>query len=421
MGYYPCLTSAWQTGTRGTNSRSLTRLADGYSLAIKRIHAIFRRMDSTAFARNLYLSHRIEPVTQARLDEWDASMREAQRLPATRWQRRRDAFLRAASTSASTRIEGNQLSLWETDQLQAGMRIEGRERDQREVRNYSTALGLAAELGGRESFEWHEMVLQQLNAAVMRGLENDTRGAYRTGPVTVGAGFYAAPNAASVPALMATLVDWLEATELHPLVRVSLLHLNLAAIHPWFDGNGRTMRIVCQLDLGRVVRAPHLVNIEPVLAADQDGYFRRIRDAVGMSWDPENHVASAWVDWYVGLHLDALREGLALDEATRQDMTVILAALERRGEDADWGPVILTAAYGEFTTRLIQGMYGNSSSATRVMVGRLVDAGWLLSTGETRGRTYHPSDLVASLGLASPGLARRLARAEPSEQPNQEF
>ncbi len=53
------------------------------------------------------------------------------------------------------------------------------------------------------------------------------------------------------------------------------------------------------------------------------------------------------------------------------------------------------------------------------MVGRLVDAGWLLSTGQTRGRTYHPSDLVVGLGLESPSLARMMARAEPSERPDQ--
>ena len=285
------------------------------------------------------------------------------------------------------------------------------------IRNYAAALELAAETGAREPFEWHEMVLQQLNAAVLRGLDDDTRGAYRTGPVTVGSGFYSAPNAVSVPSVMTRLVDWLRTTRCHPLVRVALLHLNLVAIHPWFDGNGRTTRIACLLDLGREVGARQWANIEPALAADQDGYFRGIRDAVGLAWDPENHDATEWIEWYAGLHLDALRDGLALDEATRRDMATILAALERRGEDADWGPVILTAAYGRFGTRLVQQMYGLSSSAARALVGRLVDAGWLRAEGETRGRTYHPTDAVARAGtriarpVAGHGSHRRCGHA----------
>lgn len=336
----------------------------------------------------------------------------ARRPPMTRWQVRRAAFLAAASTSASTRIEGNQLSLWEADRLLAGMRIEGRERDQREVRNYGEATELALDLARRDDFAWHELVLQQLNAAVLRGLQHDTRGAYRTGPVMVGGGFYSAPNAVSVPGLTGALVEWLDSSLLHPLVRAALLHLNLAAIHPWFDGNGRTTRLACLLEVGRVNRAPELVNVEPALAADQSGYFRRIRETIGMSWDPENHVATEWVDWYVGLHLEALHDGLALGEAERRDMVVVLAALEQRGEDADWGPVILTAAYGRFTTTMVQRMYGNSASAARAMLGRLVDAGWLSAVGETRGRTYLSTGLVDALGLESPALARRIARVD---------
>mgnify|MGYP001544511277 FL=1 len=368
-------------------------------------------MESPEFERNLYVAHQLSRAAVAAIEQWDALVAETPRTPETRWQRRRRAFVRAATTSASTRIEGNQLSLWDADQLLVGMRVEGQERDQREVRNYAAALDLAEDFLARESFEWQESVLQQLNAAILRGLEHDTRGAYRTGPVTVGGGFYAAPSHAVVPAFVSSLVDWLGRTTLHPLVRTALLHLNLAAIHPWFDGNGRTTRIACLLDISRIVSVPGWVNIEPALATDQDGYFRRIRDAVGMSWDPQNHVASEWVEWYVGLHLSVLRQGIAIDEAERRDAQVITAALEERGQPADWGPIILTAAYGPFGTSLIAPMYDLSDSATRAMVGRLVSAGWLIGEGRTRGRVYRPSERVTQLGLESPRLAQEAGGA----------
>jgi len=368
-------------------------------------------MNSPEVKRNLYTSVQLSEAASATIDNWNALVAETPRVPATRWQRRRHAFVRAATTSASTRIEGNQLPLWSADQLLAGMRVEGRERDQREVRNYATALDLAEDYRVREPFEWHESVLQQLNALVLRGLEHDIRGAYRTGPVTVGGGFYSAPNHATVPALVSALVDWIGGTTVHPLVRTALLHLNLAAIHPWFDGNGRTIRVACLLDIGRFVPVRGWISIEPALAADQDGYFRRIREAVGMSWDPENHVAGEWVGWYAGLHLQTLRQGIAVDEAERRDAQVITAALESRAEPVEWGPVILTTAYGPFGTSLIAGMYGLSDSAARAMVGRLADSGWLEGRGRTRGRTYRPTERVERLELESPRLAREVAES----------
>ena len=370
-------------------------------------------MESPDFARNLYLTYRLGARTRRRLATWDAEVLAAPRLPSTRWHQRQAAFLRAASSSASTQIEGNQLSLWAADELLGGLRPEGSAKDRREVRNYSEALDLAIGLSRREPFEWHELLLQQLNAAVLRGLEADQRGAYRSVPVTAGGGFYLAPNAAAAPALMGTLVEWLRATGAHPLVRSALLHLNLVAIHPWLDGNGRTTRLATLIDVDRVVRATELVSIEPALAADRAGYFGRIRHAVGLSWDPENHDATEWIDWYVELHVDALRRGGELNEAALHDIVVILEALERRGEPADWGPIILTSAFGTLVAGRVQRMYRHSSSAARAMIGRLVEAGWLTADGATRGRVYHPSGLVTDLPLRSPEAARRWALTPP--------
>ncbi len=367
-------------------------------------------MDTPAFQRNLYIAHRLEPETQARITEWDAGVRAAPRLPSTRWHHRGDDFLRAGSTTASTRIEGNQLSLWGVDQLLTGLRVEASTRDRREVTNYAGAMDLALRLASEDSFGWREAVLQQLNALVLRDLEHDTLGAYRGEPVTAGGGLFAAPDAVHVPRLMAALVAWLQQTDLHPLVRSALLHINLVAIHPWLDGNGRTTRIACLLDLDRAVRATELIRIEPALASDQAGYFRRIREATGTSWTPENHTTTAWVDWYVGLHLDALRDGRAMVEATQVDIVIILAALEGRDEPAEWGPIILTAAFGGFVASRIQRMYGNSASAARAMIGRIVGAGWLEAEGETRARVYYRTELIDGLGLGSPAAARRWAR-----------
>jgi Fic family protein len=363
---------------------------------------------------DLYIAHRLDGATLRRLADWDVRVSRARRLPSTRWQDRAGLYLSAASTSASTRIEGNQLSLWHTDLLLSGVPLEpdsAAVHDVREVERYAEAQDLVEELAARQPFDWHESLLQQLNAVVLRGLPNDSRGAWRDGPVTVGA-FYSAPHASAVPGLVRGLVDWLRSSDEHVIVRAALLHLNLAAIHPWFDGNGRTTRLACLLEVDRVVRVRALVSVEPLLAARQSAYVRRLREAVGMTWDPANHLASTWVAWYVRLHLDALAAGEAVVEATYRDVQVVLGALERRDEPADWGPLIMASAFGPFTTALAQRMYGSSPSAARAMIARLVTAGWFVAEGQTRARRYRPSARVGTLALESPGAARRWAHAE---------
>jgi Fic family protein len=331
-------------------------------------------------------------------------------LPPVRWHLRRDAYLRHAAIGASIRIEGSSLSNQQTDALLQGETVDAPLTQRVEATNYENALRLASNFARDPEFEWSELVFRLINAAVMRDLEDDTQGQYRDGPVSVGT-VYQGPEAPLVPTLMASLVGWLRRSDLHPLVRTALLHLNLVAIHPWFNGNGRSARILSQLELMRTVRAPELISIEPALEAEQELYFQRIREAVGPNYAPERHSTTEWIDWYVQLHTDRLQEGQRLNHATMHDIVTVLAALERRGEPADWGPLIHIAAFGPFVTRQIAEAYSNSPSAARALIARLIDAGWIVPHGVTRGRHYVGTDRVRALQLRGPELMERWTRA----------
>ncbi len=52
-----------------------------------------------------------------------------------------------------------------------------------------------------------------------------------------------APPASRVPLLMTDLLQWLGATDLHPLVTGSIFHYEFEFIHPFADGNGRMGRL----------------------------------------------------------------------------------------------------------------------------------------------------------------------------------
>lgn len=71
----------------------------------------------------------------------------------------------------------------------------------------------------------------------------------RTGEVV-----YQPPSPEQLPALMDELVSWIHADEgdgLDPLVRMAVMHHQFETIHPFYDGNGRTGRILNILFLVR--------------------------------------------------------------------------------------------------------------------------------------------------------------------------
>ncbi|MEX1233242.1 MAG: Fic family protein [Planctomycetaceae bacterium] len=58
---------------------------------------------------------------------------------------------------------------------------------------------------------------------------------------------YMPPEAKDVPKLMKDLVKWISQSEKQPLpcpLRAGIAHYQFATIHPYYDGNGRTARLL---------------------------------------------------------------------------------------------------------------------------------------------------------------------------------
>lgn len=165
---------------------------------------------------------------------------------------------RIRSTHYSTRIEGNRLTLAEAEEVLSGnrARFHGRERDVSEVRNYWHAL-LRVEEWAARGVPLTEELIQRLHALVERGPRARPT-SYRDGQNVIrdsetGAVVYLPPEWQDVPALMAGLVSWVE-QEFDSLpipVVAGLAHYQFVTIHPYFDGNGRTARLLATFLLHR--------------------------------------------------------------------------------------------------------------------------------------------------------------------------
>lgn len=174
-------------------------------------------------------------------------------VPAWEAKFREEALIR--TVYHGTHIEGNDLSKTEAEQVLAGHKIVGRERDIQEVLNYRNVLKFIEEFQGKTI---SEDVIKHLHALIAhRVLPDDQVGEYRKTQVVVknaetGEITFRPPPAVEVPFLIADFIDWVNSVtgdDIHPAIRAGIVHYELVRIHPFLDGNGRVARAVATLIL----------------------------------------------------------------------------------------------------------------------------------------------------------------------------
>lgn len=165
---------------------------------------------------------------------------------------------RLYSTHYSTMIEGNRLTQEQVVQVvEKHEHFLGRERDEKEVLGYYAALEKVeklAAIGGAVT----ELQIQQLHALVMAGGRTRVKPTpYRDGQNVIRDGrtgriVYMPPEAKDVSKLMRELMVWLGKSQKQNLpcpLRAAIAHYQYATIHPYYDGNGRTARLLTTLIL----------------------------------------------------------------------------------------------------------------------------------------------------------------------------
>lgn len=168
-------------------------------------------------------------------------------VPSFEKQFQTDAMIR--TVYHGTHIEGNDLTLIQTRKLLEGEQVYGRDRDIQEVINYRNVVNLLTELSKRDKYEVAELNLIH-QATVEKIIDPAKVGRLRITQVVIkeeGSGkiIFSPPNFVEVPYLLEDFFEWLnskEAKEIHPIIRAGIVHYVLVSIHPYIEGNGRTVR-----------------------------------------------------------------------------------------------------------------------------------------------------------------------------------
>lgn len=151
-------------------------------------------------------------------------------------------------TYNSNAIEGNTLTLRETDLVLRGLTIDQKPlKDHMEAVGHKEAFDFVRELV-QENAPMSERVIQQIHYLVLADKKED-RGVYRRVPVRIlGAHHEPVQPYLIQPKLEQLLCEYAESGE-HPVTKLARFHIEFEGIHPFIDGNGRTGRLLVNLEL----------------------------------------------------------------------------------------------------------------------------------------------------------------------------
>lgn len=155
-------------------------------------------------------------------------------------------------TFESNRIEGNTLTLRETDLvINEGLTISGKSmREHLEAINHQEAIAYIKHLMEKNT-SLNEREVLSIHNLILRGINPEDAGKYRRVQVMIKGSSFMPPQPFLVSKEMEDFFFWYETNKnsLHPIVLAAELHERLVTIHPFIDGNGRTSRLVMNLIL----------------------------------------------------------------------------------------------------------------------------------------------------------------------------
>jgi Fic family protein len=326
-----------------------------------------------------------EVIEQASLvPQWEAKLR-------------RQAMLQ--NTHSSTAIEGNKLTLNQVQDLSQGKEVLAARKDKQEVLNYIKALEKIPDLAspGKISIE---TLLEIHKIITAKTLDNSSdSGAFRDRQVYVGkhvfdaTGFrqeivYMPPETDVVPELVDEFIAWLnlmlgKKDAINPVLLAGIAHYEIARIHPFIDGNGRSARLLATLIL-YLSGFDHrrIFALDDYYDRDRPGYYA----ALG-SVDKETRDITKWLEYFT--------EGVAFSVNEAKEAVLRLGAKGKKGSNPQ---VALTPkqmkiieyinVHGKVTNRELQTIFNISAQAVHKELLKLVEMKVIKGQGQGRSVSY---------------------------------
>jgi Fic family protein len=310
---------------------------------------------------------------------------------------------RLQTTHYSTMIEGNRLTLDEIAQVltQKGSSSEhfpGRLRDELEVKGYYAALSYVEQCASAAS-PLTELVIKKIHSLVMgEGRKALQPTPYRDGQNVIkdsgsGAIIYMPPEAKDVSKLMGGLVAWIKDSRDLPVpLLAAIAHYQFATIHPYYDGNGRTARLLGTLVLhlgGYDLKG--LFALEAYYAKNLSNYYRAI--SIGPShnyyFGRETSDITPWIEYFVqGMAWSFEKVVIQMDASQRKgkkDQSQLLRQLDAKKRKA----LPLFQEFEEVTSKQIGEIFGFRPRTCSALCKKWTEEGFLeIADSSFKARKY---------------------------------
>lgn len=304
---------------------------------------------------------------------------------------------RLVATHYSTQIEGNRLTMEQVSQVvdKKTGGLAGRERDEKEVKNYYLALEYVDK---HHSKVLTEEILQTIHGLVLYGKNKPT--VYRDGQNVIkdglsGAIVYMPPEASDVPKMMEDLLNWIneklkDGKTPVPII-ASLAHYQFATIHPYYDGNGRTARLLTNYILhhgGYGLKG--IYSLEEYYAKHIHNYY----EALAVDNIPNYYMGREKAD--LTNFLEYFTKGMAIafsniiKNSQKQTLTItdnskLLRSLSAKQKIA----LTLFAQQKEITTNDLASHLGISKRSSALLIKKWLENNFLIiGNPSNRARTY---------------------------------
>ncbi|MBI2607285.1 MAG: Fic family protein [Candidatus Doudnabacteria bacterium] len=227
----------------------------------------------------------LSPIIKNRLEEKLTKLNKLRPLPKSAVQKLREKF-QIEMTYNSNAIEGNSLTLKETFLvISEGITIKGKPlKDHLEAKDHHAALEYLYDLIDKNKRHTiSEMLIRNLHQIITQETDREWAGRYRNAKVIIGGAKHTPPDALQVPQRMRDLISWLKTqkNKINIIELSALLHHKLVHIHPFFDGNGRTARLIMNLLL---MQAGYPLVI--ILKNDRKKYYDVLDKADNNKYEP---------------------------------------------------------------------------------------------------------------------------------------
>lgn len=282
------------------------------------------------------------------------------------------------------------------------------------VWQYRQAMTYVLQLVEDPTFRYSPDLIKSLHYMMMSYALDKDPGRFRPGAVFVFSTqndevVYEGPDADLVPDLVNELVTKLsDPGDEHPMISAAMAHLNLTMIHPFRDGNGRMARCLQTLVLGRHGQIdPVFSSIEEYLGKNTNAYYGVLSNIGQGKWNPQRD-ATEWGRFCLTAHY---RQATTFLNRTKQ-IEFIWSRLERVVERSKLpSRTILALADAAMGLRVRNGTYRKVAEISQQVASRdlksLVDAGFLTTKGQSRGRYYLGAEPVQEISEAAKATYKR--------------